>query len=316
MATTSFLFSTAIVFISLSVISLLPSAYSADFSVGYNESAVPKSDLDLLEFPLNLEYLEAEFFLYGALGYGLDKVAPSLAEGGPSPIGAKKANLDTLTNDIIEQFAYQEVGHLKAIKKTVKGFPRPQLDLSASMFAKVIDKAFGKPLNPPFDPYANSINFLIASYLIPYVGLTGYVGANPKLQGAISKRLVAGLLGVESGQDAIIRALLYQHLTENVSPYKLNVAEFANQITNLRNNLGHTDSDEGLIVSVDFGAEGKVVGNVLAGDQFSVAFDRTPEEILRIVYGTGNESIPGGFFPKGANGNIAKSHLQSAKLYN
>ncbi|KAL4295232.1 hypothetical protein GQ457_12G005210 [Hibiscus cannabinus] len=317
MATTSFLSSTAIFFISLSVISLLPSAYSADFSVGYKESAVPKSDLDLLEFPLNLEYLEAEFFLFGALGYGLDKVEPSLAEGGPSPIGGKKANLDTVTGDIILQFAYQEVGHLKAIKKTVKGFPRPQLDLSASLFAKVIDKAFGKPLNPPFDPYANSINFLIASYLIPYVGLTGYVGANPKLQGAISKRLVAGLLGVESGQDAVIRALLYEHATENVSPYQIVVAEFTNRISDLRNKLGHTDSkDEGLIVPVDFGAEGKVVGNVLAGDEFSVAFDRTPEEILRIVYGTGNESIPGGFFPKGANGNIAKSHLQSAKLFN
>ncbi|GMJ14057.1 hypothetical protein like AT1G47980 [Hibiscus trionum] len=316
MAKTCLLSSTAIVFISLSVISLLPSAFSADFSDGYKKSPVPKCDLDLLEFPLNLEYLEAEFFLYGALGHGLDKVAPYLAEGGPSPIGAKKANLDTITNDIILQFAYQEVGHLKAIKKTVKGFPRPQLDLSASLFAKVIDKAFGKPLNPPFDPYANSINFLIASYLIPYVGLTGYVGANPKLQGAISKRLVAGLLGVESGQDAVIRGLLYEHAAENVSPYQFVVAEFTNRISNLRNSLGHTDrKDEGLIVPIDFGAEGKVVGNVLAGDQFSVAFDRTPEEILRIVYGSGNESVPGGFFPKGGNGSIAKSHLHSANGY-
>ena len=35
-----------------------------------------------------------------------------------------------------------------------------------------------------FDPYANSIIFLLASYLIPYVGLTGYVGANSLLQNA------------------------------------------------------------------------------------------------------------------------------------
>lgn len=77
----------------------------------------------------------------------------------------------------------------RAIKKTVKGFPRPLLDLSAGTFAKVMDKAFGKPLNPPFGPYANSINYLIASYHIPYVGLTGYVGANPRLQDATSKRV-------------------------------------------------------------------------------------------------------------------------------
>ncbi|XP_039037815.1 desiccation-related protein PCC13-62-like [Hibiscus syriacus] len=219
MATTGFLFSTAIVFISLSVISLLPSAISAVFSDDYKNSSVPKTDLDLLEFPLNLEYLEAEFFLFGALGQGLDKVAPHLAEGGPSPIGAQKANLDTLTNAIILQFAYQEVGHLKVIKKIVKGFPRPQLDLSASLFAKVIDKAFGKPLNPPFDPYANSINFFIVSYLIPYVGLTGYVGANPKLQSAISKRLVAGLLGVESGLVCHLKKAFSSHVKLNKDNY-------------------------------------------------------------------------------------------------
>ncbi|XWS08462.1 hypothetical protein CRYUN_Cryun40dG0004300 [Craigia yunnanensis] len=302
--------SAAIVVISSLVFSLLPSAYSSDFLADYRKSWVPKSDVNLLEFPLNLEYLEAEFFLYGALGNGLDTVAPNLTMGGPPPIGAKKANLDAFTKDVILQFALQEVGHLKAIKKTVKGFPRPQLDLRASSFAKVIDHAFGKPLVPPFDPYANSINYLIASYLIPYVGLTGYVGANPKLQGAISKRLVAGLLGVESGQDAVIRGLLYAKALEKVSPYGIMVAEFTNRISQLRNRLGHAGrKDEGLIVPKRWGAEGKVVGNVLAGDEFSVAFDRTPEEILRIVYGSGNESIPGGFYPKGANGRIARTHL-------
>ena len=77
----------------------------------------------------------------------------------------------------------------RAIKKTVKGFPRPLLDLNAGSFTKVIDKAFGRSVNPPFDLYANSINYLIALYLILYVGLTGYVGVNPNLQDAISKRV-------------------------------------------------------------------------------------------------------------------------------
>lgn len=79
--------------------------------------------------------------------------------------------------------------YCRAIKSTVKGFPRPPLDLSPSSFAKVMDCAVGRTLNPPFDPYANSINFLLASYVIPYVGLTGYVGANPKLQSATSRKV-------------------------------------------------------------------------------------------------------------------------------
>lgn len=74
---------------------------------------MPKSDVDLLEFPLNLEFLEAEFFLWGSLGRGLDAIAPQLASGGPSPIGSQRAHLSPLIRDIIAQFAFQEVGHLK-----------------------------------------------------------------------------------------------------------------------------------------------------------------------------------------------------------
>ena len=72
----------------------------------------------------------------------------------------------------------------------MKGFPRPLLDISSSSFAKVMNSALGRSLDPPFDPYSSSLNFLLASYLVPYVGLTGYVGANPKLQGATSKKVM------------------------------------------------------------------------------------------------------------------------------
>ncbi|CAN0855264.1 Ferritin-like catalase Nec2, partial [Linum grandiflorum] len=278
-------------------------------------SKVPPSDVDLVEFPLNLEYLEAEFFLFGALGGGLDVYAPNLTMGGPPPLGARKANLDHLTRDIIEQFAWQEVGHLRAIKSKVKGFPRPLLDLSSASFAKVINSAFGRPLFPPFDPYCNSINYLIASYLVPYVGLTGYVGANPKLQGPSSRKLVAGLLAVESGQDAVIRTMLYERSMMKVHPYDITVAEFTNKISILRNKLGNDGiKDEGLVVPVELGAEGKVRGNVLAGNEFSIGYGRTPEEILRIVYGNGNESCPGGFYPDGARGRIARSHLEKSSI--
>lgn len=173
-----------------------------------------------------------------------------------------------------------------------------------------MNDALGVTLVPQFNPYASDINFLLASYLIPYVGLTGYVGANPKLISPVAKKLVAGLLGVESGQDAVIRTLLYQRASYRVRPYRYTVADITDKISDLRNKLGKGGvKDEGLIVDPAAGAEGRISGNVLAGNNNSLAYDRTPEEILRIVYASGKETQPGGFYPKGASGNIAKSYL-------
>lgn len=84
-------------------------------SVGSDPKGIPKSDVDLLEFPLNLEYLEAEFFSWGALGSGLDNFEPNLTMGGPPPVGAQKAKLSPVIRDIITQFAFQEFGHLRFI---------------------------------------------------------------------------------------------------------------------------------------------------------------------------------------------------------
>ncbi|KAL0393338.1 UNVERIFIED_CONTAM: Desiccation-related protein PCC13-62 [Sesamum radiatum] len=230
------------------------------------QEQIPNSDVDLLEFPLNLEFLEAEFFSFAAYGRGLDSIAPNLTLGGRRLSGA--------------------------IQSTVRGFPRPLLNISAESFATVINQAFGQPLRPPFDPYANDINYLIASYLIPYVGLTGYVGANPNLQSTKAKSLVAGLLGVESGQDAVIRTLLYERASLKVRPYPFTVAEFSTKISNLRNKLGKEGvKDEGLIVEPAAGAEGRISGNVLSADKDSLAYARTPEEVLRIVYVTRDGGI-------------------------
>ncbi|KAL4560171.1 hypothetical protein LXL04_032320 [Taraxacum kok-saghyz] len=275
------------------------------------EFKLPKSDEMLLEFSLNLEYLECEFFLNGATGWGLDQIQPNLTGGGPPPIGVRKANLSLFTRDIIYQFGLQEVGHIRAIKSTIRGFPRPLMNLSERAFANVMNDAFGERLYPPFDPYANDINYLLASSVIPYVGLTGYVGANPKLQSRLAKKIVAGLLGIEAGQDASLRTMLYEQKTRMVIPYNYTVAEFTNRISELRNMLGRTDiKDEGLIVPRYLGAEGRVMGNILAGDRNSLSYSRTPEQILGIVYQTGNPHIPGGFYPRGANGTIARKYLK------
>lgn len=70
---------------------------------------------------------------------------------------------------------------VRSIITKIGGFPRPLLDLSPLNFAKLFDAAVGFKLIPPFDPYLDTTNYLLASYVIPYVGLVGYVGTIPNL---------------------------------------------------------------------------------------------------------------------------------------
>lgn len=74
---------------------------------------IEASDTDRIQFALNLEFLEAEFFLNAAIGEGLDSINASLAQGGPPPVGAQRAILDPLVHNVIKEFAYQEVGHIR-----------------------------------------------------------------------------------------------------------------------------------------------------------------------------------------------------------
>jgi hypothetical protein len=125
------------------------------------------------------------------------------------------------------------------------------------------------------------------------------------------KQLVAGLLGVEAGQDAVIRTILYLLKDDPVAPYNYTVAQFTNKISALRNNLSHAFVDEGLEVPKSEGSDGLVTGNILSADNYSVSYARTAKQVLETVYGTGDASKPGGFYPNGGNGTIALGYLKS-----
>ncbi|KAJ3683729.1 hypothetical protein LUZ60_013956 [Juncus effusus] len=276
----------------------------------YNPVPVYPYDKPPFHFALNLEFTEAEWFLHGALGVGLNEIAPGLSFGGPPPIDGKKANLDELTQQIIEEFGYQEVGHVRYIESVFGPIPRPLIDLSKENWARLMDMAFGYKLEPPFDPYCDSLHYMVATYMLPYVGINGYTGTNPNLDGYYSKRALAGLLGVESAQDAVIREYLFERKEKIVEPYNKTVAEFTVRISDLRNRLAMCGvKDEGLIVPRVLGAEMRICTNVISANENSVTYSRTPREILRIMYLTGDEHIPGGFWPGGGNGEIARMYL-------
>ncbi|KDO56230.1 hypothetical protein CISIN_1g044495mg [Citrus sinensis] len=213
------------------------------------EPPLCRDDVDNLQFAQSLEHLEAELFLGGGLGYGLDKVAPYL-----------KANLDNLTRAIITEFGYQEVGHLRC----------------------------GHALLQCHKVCASSRNFLPSApimtryYMVPYVGLNGYTGSNPFLCGYLAKRLAAGLLSPESGQDRIVREYLFGRADQIVKPYNYTVARMKGFLS---------------LRSLELNRRLVAMSRPWAFNSFS--YPRSPEEILRISYGTGNEHVPGRFFPQG-----------------
>jgi len=134
-----------------------------------------------------------------------------------------------------------------------------------------------------------------------------------ELINTLSWQLVASLLGVEAGQDAVIRTLLYERANQKVQPYNMTVAEFTISLSALRNKLAMCGiKDEGIEVPLFLGAENRTDSNILSADPNSLSYSRTPPEILRIIYATGSEYKPGGFYPNGAGGKIARSFLQKA----
>jgi hypothetical protein len=146
-------------------------------------------DMEQLQFLLNAKFVEAEWFLHAALGRGVDFLDRNLSAGGPRPAGARKAGLDFRTTEVAAELGYQELGHIRAIRQYVGGFPRPAIDLSADRFAVVMDDAMGARLDPPFDPYANTVNFLLASYVLPHVTAAATMGISSTLMGYLSKRV-------------------------------------------------------------------------------------------------------------------------------
>uniref|UniRef100_I1PSI5 Desiccation-related protein PCC13-62 n=1 Tax=Oryza glaberrima TaxID=4538 RepID=I1PSI5_ORYGL len=263
--------------------------------------AVYPSDMAHIQFLLNAKFVEAEWFLHGALGRGIDFIDGALSGGGPPPTGARKATLDFRATEVAAELGYQEVGHIRAITQSMGGFPRPAIDLSDAVFAAVMDDAMATRLDPPFDPYASSVNFLLASYILPHI--------------TASAALQASMLAVEAGQDAVIRMMLYERSDEVVAPYRgRTVAEFTRRISEWRNAASRCGAkDEGVkVLDRRQGAERRTVSNILGAGDDSLGFARTPAEVLRILYGSGNEQVPGGFLPRGGNGTIARGFFQLA----
>lgn len=281
---------------------------------------VPKADIDVavLNFALNLEYLEAAFYLAAvgrlqeltAAGGDASKVALPAAYVASATNGVGIASLSAPGRAYATEIANDELAHVKFLRGALgaAAVPQPRLDLDAA-FKTAGSVASGGAITG-FDPFANELFFLHGSFVFEDVGVTAYKGAAPLLTNAGTLEAAAGILAVEAYHAGIIRTLLYQQ-KDVVVAGALKVSDVVQAISNLRDTAdGTTDLDQGIVGgegNPSFVAAGSA--NLVPTDANSIAFSRTTRQVLNIVYldkDASNTSTKGGFFPDGLNGAITK----------
>lgn len=250
------------------------------------------TDADILNFALNLEYLEAEFYLRATFGRGL-----RAADVGSSPgrvDGGRKVNFSGQRNirEYAEEIAIDEENHVQFLRKALgsAAVKRPRINIGTAFR----DAAQAAGLGNNFDAYASVDNFLLAAFIFEDVGVTAYKGAAPLISNKGTLEAAAGILAAEAYHAGIIRTVLF---ARGVIQPTVNISDLRDKAD------GRGDKDQPII-----GRQGEtdpeLVGqaNLVPLDRNGLAFSRTTGQVLGIVYLGNNRQ--GGFFPNGVNGNI------------
>jgi len=253
------------------------------------------SDADVLNFALNLEYLEANFYSYAAFGTGLPADMMTGAGTQGKVTGGKQVSFsDPVVAQYAREIAADEIAHVAFLRKALgsAAIAQPTIDISASgPFTAAAVAAGVISEGQTFDPYANDENFLLGAFIFEDVGVTAYKGGAPLLTNATYIEAAAGILAAEAYHAGLIRTVLY---AKGVATPAL--ITNAGKISDARDSLdGSSDDDQGIATASD-GAS-----NIVPANKDGIAFSRTPQQVLNIAYLTAAAASKGGFFPDGTN---------------
>ena len=175
------------------------------------------TDADYLNFALNLEYLEANFYTLAATGQTIDQVGLSLKGTGNQGIVVTKGSnnykscqvpfKNTLVQNYATEIAMEERNHVSFLQGALMtaAVAQPQIDLYNSFNA--LAGLLGLGLTS-FDPFADDASFLLGSYIFEDVGVTAYTGAAPALTVPGNLDAAAGIQAVEAYHAGLIRTVL------------------------------------------------------------------------------------------------------------
>ena len=251
------------------------------------------TDADILNFALNLEYLEAEYYTLGTTGQGIEALGVGVsgtgALGGVTVKSSPQVPFATpAIQGLAMELAANERAHVQFLRSALGGaaVARPAIDLRDSFNAAAQAAGIGQS----FDPFASETNFLLGGFLFEDVGVTAYKGAARFLENKDILEAAAGILATEGYHMGSVRTHLF-----NAGPA---VHDLAQKISDLRDAAdGPEDKDQGVVLNG--------MANIVPADNNAIAFSRSAGEVLRIAYlkPTG-PAASGGFFPAGVNGTI------------
>lgn len=265
------------------------------------------TDADILNFALNLEYLEAEFYLRAATGSGLTSADAGSGAGAVTG-GTAVTGLTSAQQAIINEIAFDEQQHVRFLRSALgtSAVARPAIDLTNSFNALANAAGIGST----FNPFSSFDAFIVGAFIFEDVGVTAYSGAATLISAAgISAgylNAAAGIQAVEAYHAGYVRTYLTAQAAANASYAYLG---YANKVSTLRGTLGGGNETQLTVPSGTTSATSVVTGSsiVAASSSNAIAYARTTDQVLHIVYGTGNGAgvKSGAFFPNGLNGNIS-----------
>jgi hypothetical protein len=303
-------------------------------------AATTYTDNDILNFALNLEYLEANFYYQAAFGTTIDVAnAASTAAGAPlitlnqtvgtkgTVTGGSKVSFTTVqVGSYAVETAVEEGKHVAVLQSALGSLAvaQPAINIAAGTpgaFGTLANAAL-IPGGASFSPYASDAAFLVGAYVFEDVGVTAYHGAASLLTSSANLSVAAGILGVEAYHAGLIRTSI-----SYMDPTNAGIGSYTNLISTLRATLAKqgllgvapsaydaNPDDYGLAtVSTSLAGSGSVTSTRLtdADGTNVIAFARNTTQVLNIVTGGGAVNVAGTaavspaigvFFPAGLNG--------------
>lgn len=158
-----------------------------------NAQGAAITDADVLNFALNLEYLEAEFYSYATSGQGISSSLFSGTGTQGSTMGGAAVTFDTTspTKAVAAEIALDELNHVKFLRGALgsAAVAKPSINLAA------------------LGAMGTQAAFLEVARAFEDTGVTAYAGAAPLLQNKGYLQAAALILATESLHSGNVRKL-------------------------------------------------------------------------------------------------------------